>query len=483
MDYRTPFWDKRERILIVRMWDIIFEKAAASLPGRLAEVEREQREKIGPISLRKPLSARMPEILGYFNNAWPSVDLEAETIQLTDDLRLNQRLRPLSHQSAAEELAWNTNSGYPSFTRRKLVVEEGVEDAISGKYLDYPAVLGWRGTASGMEKEPKQRTVWMMPMSFNVREMAYFRPIQRLKLQNASYLSAWTTPETVDAAVQVFLRACKEAGCRTLSTDFSSFDQSVGPSLQYWSFLLKKRAFQEEFYEDLSVLEQHFSTISLMIGQANVLSGVHGVPSGSVFTNDLDGDVHRLAQLYVARRWGTSLVEGCQVQGDDGLIGTRSNVDSDRITLAYRELGLSASAEKQFEGVDDCMYLQRYHKLGYSGGMYSTYRALNSLLGQERFYDPEIWGADMVTLRAIMILENCKHHPLHRELVHFVQSGDALRLGAAYLGGIDALLGNRDLLSRARGLAGFVPSYNQEDRIGGVRNFATYKIIKESENA
>ena len=145
--------------------------------------------------------------------------------------------------------------------------------------------------------------------------------------------------------------------------------------------------------------------------------------------------------------------------------------------------GLGANPEKQFEGSDDCLYLQRYHLKGLKGGIYPSYRVLNSLLGQERFYDPEVWGPDMVILRAIMILENTKHHPAFVDFVHFVQDGDNYRLGASWPGGIDALLGNSDLLSRASGLAGFVPSYNQERRLEGIRGFQTYRIIKESEHA
>lgn len=33
-------------------------------------------------------------------------------------------------------------------------------------------------------------------------------------------------------------------------------------------------------------------------------------------------------------------------------------------------------------------------------GVYSTFRALGRLLGQERYYDPRKWGPELVTLRA-----------------------------------------------------------------------------------
>lgn len=62
-------------------------------------------------------------------------------------------------------------------------------------------------------------------------------------------------------------------------------------------------------------------------------------------------------------------------------------------------------------------------------GVYSTYRAIGRLMGQERFYDPKVWNSKMVTLRAWSILENCNNHPLFEELVEFVIKGDKYRLG------------------------------------------------------
>ena len=84
----------------------------------------------------------------------------------------------------------------------------------------------------------------------------------------------------------------------------------------------------------------------------------------------------------------------------------------------------------------------------------------------------------MPIMRAIMILENVKHHPLFSQFVRFVQSGDKYRLGADWPGGIDAIVRNSSVLDRARG-AGIVPEYNQERRPSGITHFKTYQLIKE----
>ena len=321
----------------------------------------------------------------------------------------------------------------------------------------------------------------MAPMSLNIAEMAVFGPVQSLMI-NESWLKAWTTNDQVDAAVHRLLVRASKAGSRILSTDFESFDASLGPGWRTWARKLQHRLMKEtpQTGELLEALEHVASNIPLMVQMDNIITGEHGEPSGIVFTNWDDSVSHRFAQHRIENVHGVRLDEDTQVQGDDGLLATYPSLDAEAVTRVYADLGLRANPDKQFEGEDDCLYLQRYHHISKVGGMYPTYRALNSLLGQERYHDPEKWDARMVTLRAIMILENTKHHPLFQEFVAFVQSGDKYRLGASYPGGIQELL-SPGLLSTAAELAGFIPSYNQEGRLGGICEFATYKLIKEGE--
>jgi hypothetical protein len=231
------------------------------------------------------------------------------------------------------------------------------------------------------------------------------------------------------------------------------------------------------YEEELLELESIFHNIELLISKRMLFSGTHGVPSGSTFTNLIDTLVHLIAQFHVCSKLRVLRYSGCQVQGDDGLLVLPPSIKVEDMHDGYAELGLDSNPDKAFEGYDDCLYLQRYYKRGIQGGMYPSYRALNSLLGQERFYDEDEWGADMVVLRAIMILENCKHHPLFSDLVKFVMAGDRYRLGADWPGGIDSLL--RKGVPKAKSMSNFVPSYNQEDRLAGIQGFKTYLMIKE----
>lgn len=60
-------------------------------------------------------------------------------------------------------------------------------------------------------------------------------------------------------------------------------------------------------------------------------------------------------------------------------------------------------------------------------------------MGQERFYDPKVWGPKMVVLRSLSIIENCSEHPLFVDLVKFVIKGDKYKLGLSIPGFIEGI--------------------------------------------
>ena len=493
-DYRTPFWDGRPREDVISMLDaemsVWWNDAPDLLGTRLQEVEESQRSKIGPMSVMLPLKLRLPGIQDYWDGDWPNVDLQFECEQLLQEIRSSSLLRARSAREAIAGMRLNTNSGYPRFTRRNGVVEEELATYVEGSWEGLPAILGWRGSATGFESEassleqvewqdPKQRTLWMFPFSANIAEHRYLRPTMDLLLRRTRFVSAWRGPLATDQAVNELMLNAKEWSVPIFSTDFDSYDQTIGPSYQAAIFECLRGVFQQADHDELGVVESNFRTIPLMIQLNHQLSGEHGVPSGSGLTNLVDGIGHRLAQLKAAGS-SRNLSPHCQIQGDDGLLVLRDGRDLDHVLNAYLELGLKSNADKQFVGYEDCTYLQRYYHPMIDGGAYPLYRALNALLGQERFHSSDRWGPEMVSLRAVMILENAKNHPFYREFVRFVQDGDSYRLGATWPGGIDVMLGPK-AIKQATDIRGFLPSYNQEQNIRGLRNFETYKIIKESE--
>ena len=459
-----------------------------SLPSRLDQIESDQRDNIGPISIQAPWAERRDNVLAYFDPvSTGSNHLDSHSFgdivrELLGESR--NRLRPVGFEHVVSYMQTDTNSGLPRFTRRSSVEGESIELAKQQSKEGpetYPAILGWRGQSGGPSTgDVKQRTVWMFPFSTNIREYRYFKPLFDV-VRTANWGSAWTDQDGVNAAVTRMLDSCS-GGRVVLSTDFSGYDQSIGPELQEIFFELIRFAFQGGDLDEVDSLEQIFESIPILCTPDSEISGLHGVPSGSVFTNICDSVVHRYLQYVASNELGNSVdIQQAQVQGDDGLLCVDSDVVRTILEI-WGSVGFEANPDKQFVGDSDCTYLQRYYtkdhrQNGEIVGIYPTYRALNSLMSQERFYDPDRWGSDMVTLRTLMILENTKYHPLFEEFVLFTAKGDKDELGLRN-GNLDSII-SPSTISRAKSLPGLVPMYNQERNIGGIREFETYRFLKE----
>lgn len=174
-----------------------------------------------------------------------------------------------------------------------------------------------------------------------------------------------------------------------------------------------------------------------------MLVGPHGMGSGSGGTNGDESIAHKGLQLGVAKENGQTLNPNSMAYGDDGAL-TFPGITVEMVISYYQRFGLVMNPDKQMVSKTETVILRRwysvdYRKNGIMIGVYSTFRALGRLLGQERFYDPRKWGPEMVTLRAWSILENCKNHPLIDEFIQFVLKGDKYKLGLLIPGFFDRL--------------------------------------------
>jgi hypothetical protein len=482
LDIRSPLFEKRPRVNVAEEWMEIIESREQSLPGSLFDVEVEQMDKIGSKSIKFPLAQRMPSLLEYWSGWLNGPSPDGYTLP---DASGKAELRPLSFENAVKRMKLNTNSGWPYFTRRSTVVDKSL-DSIRRSSLEElplePAILGWRGQSSGLDSElsPKQRTVWMYPFHVNIQEMAFYRPLADYLLKSSSFkamLSAWRGPVYVDQSVGKLFGGLRP-GSVLVSLDFSSFDQTLGPPLTTPVFEFVRSVFRKRYEQRVTDIEFNLHSIPLIISPTLRILGEHGVSSGSVFTNLVDTLAQINALEYSLMRAVAPL---SQFQGDDGLT-IMSFRDVDQMFRRLQELGLDTNEEKTRVSPDDCTYLQRYFTSDYGRGrvgIYPTMRALNSLMSQERFFDPDKWGPNMVVLRSLMILENCRYHPLFEDFVRFVASGDTYSLGAALPGGVMGLVTNSKFLDQAEDLAGFVPTYNQRGTIRGLSGFTVVKFVHE----
>ncbi len=476
VDIRTPLFHGEDRESVAEEWAAILQKNVLRMVVELVDLEKAQQAKIGPISRRKPFSGRIQDVASYYiNRPAPEYDFS----EICDMLARNnviysvtpsRRLRPVSFETAASRLPQNTNSGLPLFKKRKTVLEQSIAMAKSGEY--YPAMLGWRGSSGQTGSYyPKQRVVWMMPFSHNIKEARFQIPYHEVMLKQPEYFAALISMDAVDEQVTwLFDNLPEEA--YMMATDYSKYDQTIQVQ-QSWFFKRLSEHFQPSTLSELEELHWYTRNGELLCTMEVKFTGEHGVGSGLNFTNSCDSTVNRDAQMSSPVVIGRAF----QIQGDD----SAGRIWKPDLHLRHLErCGFDLNSDKQYISKSATIYLQRLYHINYRidgilRGQYPTMRALNSLLGMERFHAN--WDKDMEALRTLAILENCKWHPLFPEFVSFV-----VKRGDLYLKEFVANLTSRkfrnSIISKANSTPGFVPTYNQQDRLGGILMFESVRQVQ-----
>jgi hypothetical protein len=320
------------------------------------------------------------------------------------------------------------------------------------------------------QEQLKTRTVWGYPMADTVNEMRYYSPLLDYQ-RKLDWRSSINSPDQVNRRITELINTARKEDKFLVSIDFSAYDASVKTTLQKAAFEYIKQLFQQNYHEEIDYISARFNTIEL-VSPSGILTGPHGVPSGSTFTNEVDS----ICQYLVAREYDDDVL--CDIQGDDGAYVVNY---PDELIKQFESKGLNVNEEKTNISKDFVIYLQNLYHPDYSndgliGGIYPTYRALNRILYLERFTDLEknsISGKDYFSIRTITILENCKYHPLFKQLVEFVFKLDKYELGYSREGLIKYIQG----IKESSGTQGIL-QFRYEDDIKGIENFETVKILK-----
>lgn len=480
LDLRTPLFDEFDRSVVAEKWASILYSGSQDMAQELVDMEETQQAKLGTISRRKPFRDRQEDVEAYYRGQFVG---EYGLTELDRMQELNgyspisnspdfpyRRLRPVSHETAAYQLPLNTNSGLPLFLKRKDALRESIAMAKSGK--SYPAMCGWRGS-SGQTGEyyPKQRVVWMFPFSQNINEARYQSVMLPYYAKKVSHFAALTSMDEVDLQVTDLIDTLPDGG-KVIATDYTKYDQSLR-SQQEWIFSRMRNMFQVLHWQDIGRLEHSFATIPILCTTELMFEGEHGVPSGSVLTNIGESTVNIDVQMSSPVVIGTNF----QVQGDDACGAVW---DVDKHLRHLESCGFVINPEKQYVSGHSTVYLQRLHHQahrvdGILRGIYPTMRALNSLLGMERFHSN--WDKTMESLRTLAILENCKWHPYFREFVDFtVEFGD--KYLQEFVNSLDDVHFRRSVVRKAKTIPGLFPTYNQQDRLSGLDAFESVRIIR-----
>lgn len=445
-EYRTTFAKGSTLGEVLTEWKPTLSRIENDWPT-LMDFENELANKVGPLSIQKPLSERMDDIESYYD----SILLESKPIPHSAESAVLKEfsslrgLQPRGEQRTVDLMKKSTNSGNPFFVKRRAVVDKTVpcsldfQDLATIQRLPMSewkscAVLGWRGQEGGpTDDDVKQRVVWMFPFAVNVKELQVYQPAIELA-QKFDLVPAWIGMEAVDKAITKLFDT-KGKRDLVICTDFSKFDQHFNADMQQAarniiSGLLNNSSDSHDWLTNVFPVKY---SIPLAYDLGKIRTGYHGMGSGSGGTNFDETLVHRALQYEAAQSQGQKLNPYSQCLGDDGIL-SYPGITAEDVTRVYSSHGQEMNIDKQYASEQDCTYLRRWHHIDYRingvcAGVYSTNRALGRLCEQERFYDPEVWGPKMVALRQLSIIENCKYHPLRDEFAEFCMKRDKFRLG------------------------------------------------------
>jgi hypothetical protein len=495
-EYRTTFYKGKSLQSVLKGWKPTLETIRGTWSS-LCEFEDDLAKKVGPMSIMKPLSERMEDIESYYE----AISLASEAISdsaVAAVVREWDRVRPLSlrgQKRTWELMKKSTNSGSPFFTKRKLVREKTLPARMSVSYPEVhqflhgdewlgAAVLGWRGQEGGpTDDDVKQRVVWMFPVGVNLCELQVYQPAIELA-QRHELVPAWVGSEAVDRRItQLF--DTKGASDDIICTDFSKFDQHFNSDMQLCArkILTAILADKDDSRDWLDNVFPIKYMIPLAYNYGKIKFGMHGMGSGSGGTNFDETLAHRALQYEAAQSAGAMLNPNSMCLGDDGIL-TYPGINVDDVVKSYSAHGQEMNVDKQYVSAEDCTYLRKWHHRDYRVGgicvgVYSTYRALGRLCEQERYYDPEIWGPEMVALRQLSIIENCKYHPLRDEFAEYCMAGDKYRLGIDIPGFLDNISAHaQEAIDYMPDFLGYTRSQTKVDEAAGIESWWIVNLLK-----
>lgn len=449
-----------------------------------------QTEKWGPQGGHAALDALMKDIvLPTFHDLDPhptAFSLDTATQEWTEakystliELRRNlvAGLRPASYKNVIDDMkardTLESNSGFPDFSRRNLpgVKTAAIQAAKDGSYLKYPAIALFR-TYRG-----KTRLVWMFPMATNLNEATYYQPLQSAVVKSGiDFYAPWVGFEKVR---QMITRAY-DGGKYILASDFSSTDAHFKwVTTKQVAQILANSFAEKEAQIGLWKSLLHMHQIPLVISDDQIVTGMHGVSSGSNWTNFVETVFDRIFSHFVQEQCG---LRGFYAIGDDmAWISDHFNEGfSDDLEQLGKAVGQIVKAEKTTNYPDKVKTLQRLFQRGYRRpdgllrGVYSTVRALNSSVYPEKFHKASLWSSDMFCARQFMILENCVDHPLFEDFVKFICNGhkDLVPFACKSEAELNKIMRETKLLP------GLNPTYNQERRDQGLSAFESIRIAR-----
>lgn len=450
-----------------------FDIAQASKWGPMGKVEPLQ-------NLKGLLNAGFTDDIPKSPDAFSTTKWAVAKRRATDYLMNHgvKNLRPRSFETVVDDMnlrdTLESNAGWPDFQRRSIadVRQRAIADAHDGTWREYPAISLFRNYYG------KTRLVWMFPMSVNIVEGSFTQPLMNALVKGTTLSSPFFMPWKGFNAVKEVITAAYAKSAYIAASDFTATDAHFTINATREMYDVLAPTFQASARKGLLESLERLHTIPLVFSKTEMVTGYHGVASGSNWTNLIETVFDLTFSFFVEDH---VIASGLYAIGDDMSWITPSYLPElqnilERLGIA---VGQVIRAEKTNNFVDRVVTLQRLFIRGYKSaasgllrGVYPTVRALNASVNPEKFHNPKLWTSDMFCARQYMILENCVDHPLFQDFVKYVVVGqkDLIPFAKLKRSRLDAVLRETKLLP------GLNPSYNQEKRGYSFADFESIRI-------
>jgi len=415
---RSWLYEKEDPKRVLDNWLVILKTSLSSHKYKdiIINFEEGQIPKFGPQGCIPPLSEEMSLYdTQYSPGTEPALFKSAEWIKAIDSTRskifgASVNKRPLSSKSVVERMRrdskLSTNSGWNAYTRRNKpsTLSKAILDSDDRNWLRFPALTLLRNQFG------KDRIIWMFPLATNINENKFvFVLMDIARKALVPTLSPWEGFQSVKQTITEKWSTTS----RAVGGDISAMDANFKYYHSDQVFKCISPIFQPIERENLKTSLDNLHNIEVILNTEQKLVGLHGVASGSSWTQF----VETIFQCILLEYLGLSGI----ILGDDScLFFPDTKVSRAReVVDAYSMVGLPANIEKQSDEENFFIFLQRLfirdvmsrEDKNVIAGIYSTVRALTSCVYPERFYPPDDYNSDIFCIRIYMILENCVDSP------------------------------------------------------------------------
>jgi len=495
---RTWFYENRKPAQILSPIEHKLDGIKQDLPDLYAW-EISKKEKYLPQGESAPFSQRLERFDEYFQSIGAPSIVKDPLWQKAKQIALkqfgfNESGSPITGQQVVarglSEDKYNTSSGFDKYGRRKdpKVIKAALDDLMSCIERRFPTTTGTRASM-GKIKE-KARFIFMGSMSVNIRGQRFQQPLQDfVRKRNLEFFLPWEGWDKTQIGISQKWRD----SYLKVGADYTSMDHFFNLHHGLECFDVIKHYFHPKYWEELKVIIIYVFTMPILTSRG-IVEQEHGMPSGSEWTNFLETVWNFIFSIYLELKYHWKFM--CKMGiGDDQLwmldiSGKPESVIkyvTETIIKEFEYAGLPGNPDKQEVSFTHVGFLQRFLCNDWSGpdgtvrgaGVYSLIRNVTSQVFPEFYHNlrkEDLEYNELFALRVIMIAENCRLHPLFKWYVtEFIAKANPNIL--EFVRRKDAQIIDAEL--RAKKVANFIPTYNQEKLGQSILNFETFRLLRE----